>query len=207
METIKYHTEIIQGSEEWHEIKKGKMSASNASVIRVAGKGLITYCKKVGSSVVSMLEEQKINSDMQRGNELEPYARMLYELQKNTKVVEVGFVENSKYKKTGCSPDGLVGEDGGIEIKARNNEKHYSLIIGEEDEIPYDQIQMTLLITERKWWDFISYNPNFKEVPIFIKRIYPDPTIFEKLKKGLAKGLDLINENHSKYENYKKSIT
>ena len=200
---IKYHTNIEQTTPEWFEIRKGKLTASHATAIGANGKGLDTYAQEKAIELVAEKEEIYINNDMLRGIELEIFATQFYEFETGLKTHEVGFIENTLYENCGCSPDRLVDKDGGIEIKARNNKKHFSLIKGETQEIPFNQIQMNLLITEREWWDFVSYNPNFKKHPIFIKRIFPDLKYFEKLKKGIENGNKLIKEYLEIYNNYK----
>jgi len=194
---------VDQVSEEWFKLRENKLTASHATAIGANGKGLETYCKNIVTEIVKLTpSEQYTNSDIERGNELEILGLTSYEFETGLEVETVGFITNDKYKNVGCSPDGLVGSDGGIEIKARNDEKHFSLIQGETKEIPFNQIQMCLLITERKWWDFVSINTNFDK-SIFILRIYPDEKYFEKLKKGFDKGNEMIKKFHEKYINYK----
>lgn len=192
---------IIQGTDDWLEMRIGKMTASHATAIRANGKGLDTYCKKIVSEMHGTVEESYTSKDMERGNEMEPIGRAIYEMETGFDVYEVGCIENDKYKTALASPDGLVGTDGGIEIKARNNEKHLSLILGDEKEIPFDQIQFTLMITGRKWWDFISVNTNY-EKSIFVKRILPDLEMFKKFEIGLEKGRKLIDEYSEAYKKY-----
>lgn len=191
--------EIEQGTQEWFELRKGKLTGSNATPIGANGAGLITYCKEVVMELIGIEKKQLTGSDIERGNELESYARMCYELKEGVSVREVGFITNTKYENVGVSPDGLVGEEGGIEIKAKNDMKHFNLLMGEENEIPNNQIQMLLLVTERKWWDFVSYNPNFSQ-PLFVKRIYSDEIYQAKLIKGFEAGNQLIAEYKNKYE-------
>ncbi len=154
-------------------------------------------------------DEHFTNKDIERGNELEPYGRCYMKCNAGNNVYEVGGIENSDYEGAWVSPDGLIGDDGGIEIKARNDKKHFNLIMGDEKDIPVDQIQMSLLVSGRKWWDFVSINTDFSK-PIFIKRIYPDEKIQAKIKLGLERGVKLIKENITKYNDYetnnKKSI-
>ena len=194
--------EVEQGSEDWVLLRKEKLTASNAVPIGANGAGLKTYCKKIVIEKIGISSEGYYGDDMMRGDELEPIARSAYELETGVDVVEVGFVTNSKFKGVGASPDGLVGKVGGVEFKARNDEKHLSLILGEEKEIPIAQIQMTLLITGRKWWDFVSFNPNFTK-PLFIKRIYPDQEYFKKLELGFESGRKLIKEYLDSYKKFK----
>jgi len=182
-----------QQTDEWFEIKKGKMSGSEAQAIGNNGKGLETYIYKVVASLYGK-EESYTNPDMERGNELEDEARILYSLETSQEIQQVGFIELDEY--TGCSPDGLVDKDGGIEIKCPNNVNYLKLLINKEEAIDTAymwQIQMNLLITSRKWWDFVAYNPNF-ESSIIIIRIFPDEEKFKKLEEGFEKGKALIKE-------------
>jgi len=197
---IHYH-EVEQCSEEWFELRKRKLTGSNATAIGANGAGLITYCRQLAIEVVGVKKEHYTNADIERGKEYESIACSAYELEKGVIVNHVGFITNDDFNNVGISPDGLVGLDGGIEIKAKNNEKHFALITGDEKEIPDNQIQMTLFVTGRKWWDFVSYNPNFSK-PLFIKRIYPDPKYFEKLKLGFANGNKLIDEYIKLYNKF-----
>lgn len=197
---ITVYDSIVQGTDEWFEMRKRKMTASNATTIRANGKGLDTYCRKIVSEVYGQKEETYTNKDIDRGKELEPIGRSIYEMETGNDVYEVGCIENDDYQDALASPDGLVGADGGIEIKARNNEKHFALICGDEKDVPVDQIQFTLMITGRKWWDFVSVNTNF-EKSVFIKRIYPDKEMFNKFKAGLSRGRELINKYSEIYTN------
>lgn len=192
MNRMKTHN-IEQGTPEWFEVRKGKMTASHARAIGNCSKGLETYVKEIVMKQLSSKEDDNYtNKDLERGNTLEPIARSIYELERDVDVLEVGFLERDKY--SGCSPDGLVGEDGGIEIKAPDDKGYFEYILSGEKAIKSEyiwQVQMSLLITGRKWWDFIAYNPNF-EKSIFIFRIVPDKDAFEKLEKGLKKGKESI---------------
>jgi hypothetical protein len=198
---ITYH-DIKQGSIEWFKLRERKKTASHATAIGANGKGLKTYCQDIVIDMVRIKKpESYTNTDIERGSELEPIAVSAYEFQNGVKIIPMGFITNDKYPNVGVSPDGLIGDDGGIEIKARNDKKHFALIQGETSEIPFNQIQMTLLVTERKWWDFGSFNDNFDK-PLFIKRIYPDEKYFEKLKKGFEEGEKLIEEYLETYKNF-----
>lgn len=184
-----------QLSEEWFKCRRGKLTASNAQAIGNNGKGLETYIMYVMSEYYSSGEkEHYTNKDIERGIELEEFARDMYELETGNKVEQVGFIEHNEF--AGCSPDGLISDDGGIEIKALKDINHFKIIINGEKEIESKhiwQIQMSLFITGRKWWDFISYNPNYKK-SLLIFRITPDETKFKKLKEGLKTGEQRIKE-------------
>jgi len=192
--------DIEQGTDEWHAIREGKLTASHGQEISANGKGLETYIYKMLSEKYSSAErENYTNEHMERGNELEPIARSMYEMQESVSVDEVGFVELDEY--TGASPDGFVGEDGGIEIKCHADTKHFRLVLNGEKEIESKykwQCQMNMLITGRKWWDYVAYNPNFEQ-SLVIFRIEADEEKHEKLKKGLETGRKLIKEINKQY--------
>lgn len=190
---------LEQGTPEWLEIRKGKMTASNATAIGNYGKGLDTYILKMMSEYYSSgINEKFVSKDIQRGNELEPIARQVYEFENDVIVEQVGFVEYDEY--VGCSPDGLVGEDGGIEIKCVDDTGYLKYLLDGRDEINSSyiwQIQMNLLITGRKWWDLCIYNPNFKK-SMCVFRITPDQSKFDELVKGFEVGKELIKNIKNK---------
>lgn len=191
-----------QGSPEWFNVRKGKMTASHATAIGNSGKGLDTYIHTIMAEFYSSGEKEEFGTkDTERGNEYEPIARAVYELDNDVTVDEVGFMEYNEY--VGASPDGLIGEDGGLEIKSINDTNYFSYLLNGESEISSSyiwQIQMNLLISGRKWWDLVIYNPNFKR-SMLVFRILPDQEKFEALEKGFAKGIELINSIKSKIEN------
>ncbi len=193
---MKIYRDIIQGSEEWFKVRELKLSASHGQSISANGKGLVTYCKsKVKELIVG--KKNYTNKDMQRGNDLEPAARIKYEFERGVDVVEVGAVEYNDFII--CSPDGLIFDGdrilGGIEIKAKNDDNHYEMLLGGKFESKeYWQCQMNMLITGAEWWDLISYNPNYYK-SIIIERVLPDSEKFGKLLIGFKKGEQLIKEN------------
>lgn len=182
-----------QLSDEWFELRKGKMTASNAQAIGANGRGLETYIYTLMAEKYSNNKEHYTNKDMERGIELEEQARMTYEIE-NEKVEQVGFIELDEF--TGCSPDGLVGEDGGLEIKCVNDVNFFKLLINRERDLDIKHIwqcQMCLYITKRKWWDLSIYNPNFDR-NLLVFRIEPDETKFLKLQAGIMSGENKIKE-------------
>lgn len=189
-----------QKSEEWFAVRKGKMTASHSQAIGNNGKGLETYILEMMAEFYSSGGEKEIytNSDMERGIELEEQARSIYELETGNKVEQVGFCEHNEF--AGCSPDGLIGEDGGIEIKCQKDNTHFRMILNGEKEIDSKyvwQIQMNLLITDRKWWDYVSYNPNYQK-SLIIFRIYADDEMQNKILAGIEKGAEKIKEIQNK---------
>lgn len=199
---MKIHN-IEQGTDEWFECRKGKMTASNAHTISVAGKGLETYIKTIVADMFASKKEEGYQSKaMERGSMLEAQARSIYKLINGVDIEQVGFIEHSEY--VGCSPDGLIGDDGGIEIKCINNKDYFQLLIGEEkpDIGHIYQSQMCMMITNREWWDLVYYNPNFSKSMI-INRLIKDDIIINKLKVGLSIGEEKIKYLINKFNNLK----
>jgi putative phage-type endonuclease len=192
-----------QRSPEWYELrKKYPLTASEAQCIGNQGKGLETLCwKKMAEKYSSSQEEGYTNQDLNRGVELEPQARDIYELETGNKTEVVGFITNENISKVGgASPDSLVGDDGLVEIKCFIDVKHLKAICnGLEIESEYQwQMQQQLLFTGRKWVDFVAYNPNFEKALLIVK-VYPDLVMQEKIKTGLAIGEKIINDIEKKY--------
>lgn len=188
--------EIEQGTPEWLKLRELKFTASRASEISTNGKGLETYVKELLAEYFSSQEFEERTGKykspaMQRGNDFEATARMVYEFETGNTVKEVGFIERSKY--IGASPDGLINDDGLIEIKNHDDKVFLELIMtGKVDAKYIKQMQYQMWVTERKWCDYFGYNPNFS--PSFYKeRFYPDKELFSKFEKGVTDGIDMIN--------------
>lgn len=199
---MKIVKDIEQQSPEWFAIRKGKMTASHAQAIGNAGKGLETYIYDLVAEEYSSAEkEQFSNEHTERGNELEEVARGIYELENNVDVEQVTFIEYDEY--VGCSPDGLVGENGLMEIKSPNDTEYLKYLIFGEGQIDTKyiwQCQMQMLVTGRSWNDLVIYNPNFKK-SMLVYRIIPDKEKFEKLLNGFEVGKKLILEIKEKLKN------
>jgi putative phage-type endonuclease len=193
------HT-IDQRSDEWHALRRGRMTASNAQTIAANGKGLETYVWQIVTEMHSKQQDGYISADMQRGIDLEDQARTAYEILTGEEVKTVGFVEMDEH--VGCSPDGLVGEDGGVEIKCPNDVNYFRLLINGEKEIDKKylwQVQMCMFVTCRAWWDIVFYSENFAR-GIVVFRVHADTAAHETLGLGLEKGKKLIKELTEKYE-------
>lgn len=196
---MKYHYDIEQRSEAWFEAKKGKMSASNAETILANGKGLETYIYNLMAEYYSKGEKvHYTNADIERGILLEPEAKIEFEFYTGLEVREVGYVELNDYILV--SPDGLIGDDGLIEIKCPNDSVYFKLLLSDNIKPEYiAQMQMQLYVTDRQYCYFVSYNPNF-EKSLYIKKITRDEEMIEKLKKGLDKGTEFIKEIKKQFE-------
>lgn len=195
---MKIHN-IEQGSQEWFDIRKMKMTASKAQAIGSNGAGLKTYIMELmAESIAKVPEDRYTNADIEAGNNLESDARALYELETGFEVKKVGFVELDEY--VGASPDGLIDDNGGIEIKCKNNKKHFEVILNGEKAIESQyiwQMQMQMWVCNLKWVDFVSFNPNFEQ-SLVVYRIMRDETMIEKLKIGVESGKKMIEEIKNK---------
>lgn len=200
---MQIHKDITQGSPEWFELRlKYPLTASEAQAIGNQGKGLETLCwEKMAQKYSSADKEQYSNKDLERGKELEPQAISLYELETSNTVETVGFVTNEEISKVGgASPDGLVNEDGLIEVKAFADTKHFKAVIDFKKTGKFEiesqyvwQMQMQMLFTGRKWCDFVAYNPNYKQ-SLLIQRVEADEEKQKDIIEGLKKGEIIINE-------------
>lgn len=177
-----YHNDLIQGSDEWLAQRCGLITASEMRLIltptlKVADndKTRAHVYELLFQRLTGFVEPQYVSDAMLRGQEDEIYARAAYE-EHFAPVTEVGFVTNDQWGFTiGYSPDGLVGDDGLIECKSRAGKYQVQTIA--ENDVPAEymlQLQTGLLVTGRKWIDFISYSGG---LPMFIKRVEPDPLI------------------------------
>jgi len=179
---------VIQKSPEWFELRlQYPLTASHAQAIGNQGKGLETLCwEKMAEKHSKGIKEVYTNEHLERGNELESEARAIYELETGNTAVEV--------QVGGISPDGLVGEDGLVEIKCFADTKHFQMSVIEGK---YQwQMQMQMLFTGRKWCDFVAYNPNFEKA-LLVERVLPDTEMQNKIIAGLKKGEELLKEIES----------
>lgn len=187
--TITYHPELIQGSEQWLEARRGMITAGSMNLVLTPTLKIASNEKErshlyelVAQRVTGYVEPQYVSDDMLRGLDDEVYAKALYS-EKYAPITDYGMITNDKFGFVlGFSPDGLVGEDGGVECKSRRQKWQAQTII--ENELPVDyrlQIQTALLITERQWWDFISYCGG---MPMFVLRVYPDPVVQTAIREA-----------------------
>jgi hypothetical protein len=153
----------------------------------------------VAERITGWGEEVFPSRDMTRGTLSEPYARDLYAEQQGVEVEQVAFiVRDEPGFKLGFSPDGLVGDAGAIEIKAPKQKTHLATILA--DEVPawnMAQCQAGLLVTGRKWLDFVSYCGGW---PLFIKRVYPDPAWFSAITAAVEQYEATAAEMIARYE-------
>ena len=185
---------IEQRSEEWFDVKRGKFGATDMATVANGKPATLKTLvfKKAAELITGYREEGYINEHMLRGIELEDQARQLYEFLTGQEVDTVGFIEFDEY--SGCSPDGLVGEDGGVEIKCKDIHTHLQCLLYGDNSYMW-QIQSSLFFTGRKWWDFVSYNEHFPpEKQLYVYRHYPDPVSQKKIEIGLGEAVRQLVE-------------
>ena len=182
--------DVKQGTPEWHAERVGKPSASCFDKIvtpkGVPSKSAQKYIYQLaGERLTGKKEEGYTNSNMERGIQMESEARSFYEIVNGVEVKEVGFCYPNEDKLYGCSPDGLVGEDGGLEIKCPLISTHIGYMLDNSVLLAdyFQQVQGSLLVTDRKWWDLISYYPGLNPVIIRVNR---DVAFINELKAQLT---------------------
>lgn len=165
-----------QGSDDWLRARMGIVTASEFKTIigvKKDAKEKITrdtYMRKLAGEILTGEPMPSYsNADMDRGKVQEDEARDLYALMTGIDPQRVGFIRNGD---AGCSPDSLIGTDGGLEIKcALAHVQIERLLRGEFPAEHRAQVQGNIWLAERKWWDFASYCP---KLPLFVTRVYRD---------------------------------
>lgn len=180
-----------QGSDAWHAVRCGRVTASRvADVIARTktgwGASRANYMAElICERLTGASAEKFTNAAMQWGTEKEPEARAAYEFQFNCDVEQVGFVHHPSIAMSGASPDGLVGTDGMIEIKAPNTSTHLDTLLGQKVPEKYvTQCQFQMACTGRKWVDFVSYDPRLPQhMQMFVKRIERDDKAIAEMEQ------------------------
>lgn len=156
---------IEQGSPEWFEQRRGKVTASRIADIMAKTKSGYSTSRQnylmqlLCERLTGKVEESFKSSAMQRGNDLEPEARNWYQLETGEIVEQVSFIDHPNIDDAGASPDGLVGNEGLIEIKCPNTATHIETLRSKKpSDRYYKQMQWQMACTSRKWCDFVSFD-------------------------------------------------
>lgn len=209
--TVKIYKDLIQGSDEWFQARCGILTASEMNLILTPTLKIANNDKTrahvyeiLGQRITNYVEPCYIGEHMVRGEIDEIRARDLYS-EKYEAVNEVGFITNDEYGfKLGYSPDGLVGSDGLIEIKSKIQKHHVKTIC--DGGIPKDhvlQVQAGLLITGRKWCDFISYCGG---MPMYVHRVRPDKEIQDAIIEATQEFEEKVEELRFVYDSNVKGM-
>lgn len=177
-----------QGEEEWFKARMGIPTASKFATVMAKGEGKTRseYMRKLAGEILTGEPQEAFsNGHTERGNAMEDEARQHYAFVEVAEIQRVGFIRNGN---KGASPDSLVGNNGGLEIKTAL--PHIQIDRLERDRLPPEhkaQVQGNLWLSEREWWDFVSYWP---KLPILTVRVYRD----EDYINTMADEIDRFND-------------
>lgn len=171
-----------QNSPEWNAARTGIVTASELKTVLAKGEGKTraTYMRKLAGEIITGEPADRFtNKHMEHGHEVEPEARRLYEFMADAEVQQVGFIRSGR---KGCSPDGLVGDAGMVEIKRKC--PHILIAVIEAGRFPPEhkaQCQGQLWIAEREWVDFLAYYPG---MPHFLIREHRGRGVHRQAVRG-----------------------
>lgn len=194
--------EIKQGSRAWWLLRLGIPTVS--ALDRVMTPAKREYAKGARAYIADLLAEQMLGEPLdwgstdwaERGTELETKARQWYEIERGVQVEQVAFISDDE-RTEGGSPDGLVGEDGGVEIKCYGASHHVRCLLGDEEIASPLQVQGLLRLTGRAWWDVLAYHP---VLPCRLTRIVRDEPYIEAINKHLARFKDELAEARARLD-------
>ena len=202
---------IEQGSPEWKALRVGCLTASRtADMLATIKTGESASRRNLRADlIVERLTKTKTegftSSSMQWGIDNEPFARMAYEVKTQVFVDKILFVRHPTIDWFGCSPDGLIDNEGMVEFKCPNSATHLEYL--ESREVPknyYTQMQTQLCVTGRKWNDFCSFDPRFpEELKLVIIRVNRDEEFIKNLESEAIKFLAEVEE---KYQELSKKV-
>lgn len=194
---MKIYWDIEQGTDAWHELRRGKITASKFATVLANGRGgkgdpSITRRKYMLTLISDRIggapADGYSNRHMERGKAMEADALQLYHAL-HAEPIRVGFVERDEY--VGCSPDAFVSADGMVQVKTAQPDIQLERVLNPA--LPPEhvcQVQGELWVCEREWSDFVSYWPG---LPLMVVRVYRD----EKAIKSIELGVEMfLNEMH-----------
>ncbi len=201
-----------QGSPEWMAERCGKVTASRVAdvVARTKsgwGASRANYAAElIAERLTGVKAEGYTNAAMQHGIDTEPQARFAYEFYADVSVVQVGLVQHPTIAMSGASPDGLIDDDGLVEIKCPNTATHIETLLGGTVPAKYvTQMQWQMACTGRQWCDFVSFDPRLPEsMRMFVQRVGRDDAVIALLESEVQAFLEDIDTKvaalRSKYE-------
>jgi putative phage-type endonuclease len=195
---------MIQGTTEWHAARLGKVTASkiNDVMAKLKGGGEAAGRRNYRAQLVAERltgepTETYVNDAMRRGSDMEPLAREAYEFLTGADVVQIGFIDHPTIPMSGCSPDGLIGEKGMLEIKSPNTATHIDWLLG--GKVPpehVNQMRWQMECSGREWCDFASYDPRLPvELQLFVApRLWVDFAAVAPIRIEVMTFLAEVNE-------------
>ena len=184
-----------QGSQEWLAERAGRWTGSKfADLMAISertGKPLKARSDAIWQVVVERMTGQAIEGPggfaLAWGHEVEQFARDAYELETGNVVQQVGFIEHQEFPFAGASPDGLIDNDGGLELKCpRDSRIHLDRFLSGVPAEYIPQIQGCMWVTGRQWWHFASYDPRMPESHrLLIIKVPRDDAVIAKIKEAV----------------------
>ena len=182
--------DLIQGSDDWKRYKCGRLGASSISDMLARTK---TGWGAMRGNLCARLVVERLtgcptpsytSKAMENGTALEPQARSLYGVLYNVDVAQIGWADHPRIPWSGASPDGLVGDDGLIEIKCPLEKTHLDTLLGGSIDGGYvKQMQWQMTVLDRKYCDFTSFCPSFPpEMQIHVTRVMRDDIMIANLE-------------------------
>jgi putative phage-type endonuclease len=195
-----------QGSESWFQVRIGKVTASRvADVIAKTKTGYSAsrdnyMAQLICERLTGLKGESFTNAAMQHGTDTEPLARAAYEALQDVLVDEVGFVPHPTIEMAGASPDGLVGEDGLLEIKCPNTATHIETLISKVVPGKYNtQMQFQMACTGRQWCDFVSFDNRLPdELQLFVRRVPRDEVFIRLIEAEIVQFIAELDDKINK---------
>lgn len=188
-----------QRSEEWRAHRVGRVTASRVGDVMARTKTGPGAARKnyladiVAERLTGEARDGFSNAAMQWGTDQEPAARAAYEFMTDATVSEVGFIDHPSLPMAGCSPDGLVGVDGMVEIKCPNTATHIDTLLGASIDGGYvKQMQFQMACAGRAWCDFVSFDPRLPaEMQLHVTRVWRDDNAVAEIEAAVS---DFLSE-------------
>lgn len=179
-----------QRSPEWYAARLGKVTASRVADLMARTKTGFSASRQnymaelICERLTGRPTEGYTNGAMQWGIDTEPQAKAAYTFLQDAPIVECAFAEHAKIPAFGASPDGLIGDDGLVEIKCPNSSTHIDALLSASVEGKYvTQMQAQMACTGRKFCDFVSFDPRLPaEMQLFIKRVERDDDFIARME-------------------------
>jgi putative phage-type endonuclease len=195
-----------QQTEEWFSARLGKVTASRvADVIAKTKTGYSAsrdnyMAQLICERLTGQKGESFTNAAMEWGTQTEPLARSAYENKRSLLVKEVGFINHPRIEMSGASPDGLVADDGLVEIKCPNTATHIDTLLSQKVPTKYiTQMQWQMLCCQRKWCDFVSFDNRLPEnLQLFVQEVEFDPEYCSMLEKEVSQFLAELDSKVAK---------
>jgi putative phage-type endonuclease len=204
---------VEQGTDAWHQLRLGKVTASRMADVLSKGKSGESASRTkyrtelVVQRLTGLPSESFTNAAMEWGTQTEPQARIAYEIATGNFVEEVAFIDHPTIKWFGCSPDGLVG-NGLIEIKCPNSSTHIDYLMDDKPPAKYiPQMQCQMAVTGSRWADFVSFDPRLPDdLQLFVVRLERDDEYIKAMEVEVEKFLSEVEDTLTKLKARKNGL-